>query len=718
MIAAQVAGKAARDALFLSNFSVSALPLMMASSAIVSLVAVLWLSRMIVRHSPARVVPACFAIGGAALLLEWAVSFPAPRVAAVALHLHLGLFGSAVISGFWSLVNETFDPRSGKRAVSWIAAGATLGGVFGGAAAWAASSVIAVSTMLPLLGAASFVCFWATLRLRPPMRSSTATDAHLTPALSPLHTLRASPYLRNLAAIVGLGAITSGLLDFIFSAEAVKAFSKGPALLSFFALFWLGVGVLSFALQASLGRLTLEKLGLAGTLALVPGVVVLGGATAFLSRALWSAVLLRGAEAVTRNSIFRGAYELLYTPLAERKKRATKTLIDVGVERLGTVAASAMTMVALRLWPDQAQTVLLAVAVGCGFITLGRTRQLQKGYVAALQESLRREAARAAGEHRVPALPTLAAAVARDAIADHLNALPHTGEHAILARSRHLASRRSPSASHEGDESLQRSLLAIVELCSGDATRVRSVLNEDGSLAAPLVPFAIMLLASSDLQLDAAHALRKISRTITGQLADALCGPSVEFDIRKRVARVLAACPTQQAADALIRGTRDDRFEVRYECGRALLNITGVNKGIRIPRATVIAIVKREAEVSKEVWESQPADPELDDDANEPPALIHRLLRDRFDRSLEHVFSVLALHLDRESLRIAFAALHREDPRLRGTALEYLETVLPQEIRDDVWPFLGEARPMRAARPPNEILEDLVRAADGRDGAP
>jgi hypothetical protein len=87
-------------------------------------------------------------------------------------------------------------------------------------------------------------------------------------------------------------------------------------------------------------------------------------------------------------------------------------------------------------------------------------------------------------------------------------------------------------------------------------------------------------------------------------------------------------------------------------------------------------------------------------------------LRDRFDRSLEHVFSILALVLDRESIRTAFKALHQEDARLRGTALEYLETVLPEEVRDAVWPFLGEERPMRPARPANEILADLTRAGE------
>src|SRR4029077_1561123 len=121
--------------------------------------------------------------------------------------------------------------------------------------------------------------------------------------------------------------------------------------------------------------------------------------------------------------------------------------------------------------------------------------------------------------------------------------------------------------------------------------------------------------------------------------------------------RILSQCSTQSVADGLIRGTDDARFEVRYECGRALLEVTGATACVAISLETVIAIVQREVPRSKDVWESQPAS-DLDEEDSEASGLCDRLLRDRIDRSLEHVFTILALHLDRDSLRIAFRALH------------------------------------------------------------
>ena len=163
MIAQQVAGKATRDALFLSSFGVSALPAMMGISALGSLLAVLWLARMMVRHTPARVVPVGFGASAATLLATWGLSFGAPRAAAIVLYLYTSIFGAAMISAFWSLINEAYDPHTNRTAATAIATGGTLGGVLGGLAAWGLSAVIPVPTMLPALAGASLLSMWGSL---------------------------------------------------------------------------------------------------------------------------------------------------------------------------------------------------------------------------------------------------------------------------------------------------------------------------------------------------------------------------------------------------------------------------------------------------------------------------------------------------------------------------------------------------------------------------
>jgi hypothetical protein len=700
MIAQQVAGKATRDALFLSSFRVQDLPAMIAASALVSLFAALWLSRLMVRLSPARVVPAAFALSGAGMLAEWGISFVAPRVSAVALYLHTALFGAVLISAFWSLVNETFAPHSGRRAVSWIAGGGTIGGVVGGLVAWRAADQISLLSMLPVLASINLVCMWGTHRLPAAAAGAPgdpagedAAHADEPPEVpdgpddsgrSLFRLVWGTPYLRNLGMIVALGAVTSGLLDYVFSAVAVQHFSKGPELLAFFAKFWLVVGVLSFLLQTLFGRIALEKLGLAFTLAVLPAVVVLGSALGLAVPGLLSIVLLRGGEATQRNSLFRAAYELLYTPLSARKKRATKTLIDVGCDRFGTALAGGIAMATVALVPSsRSGMVMLLIALACGLVSVARSMPIHRGYVALLEESLRRAAALMPPKGRA----TLDGGL-REEIVEHLEAAATPA--------------RTPGRTIESiDEAMQ----AVLDLRSGDKARARLVLGAAEPLTAPLVAFTVLLLADKELHLDAIQALTRAAPTSTGQLVDSLCDPRVGFDTRRRIPRVLARCPTPAAAEGLVRGIEDERFEVRYACGRALLRIREANPEIAFGLAQIVAIVTREVARDAGVWSE---DDDEDDDAL--PSLVDRLRRDRLDRSVEHVFNVLALGLDPDSLRTAFKALHQEEDALRGVALEYLETVLPDEVRDLVWPFLGEARPMRAARPATEILADLVRA--------
>ena len=67
--------------------------------------------------------------------------------------------------------------------------------------------------------------------------------------------------------------------------------------------------------------------------------------------------------------------------------------------------------------------------------------------------------------------------------------------------------------------------------------------------------------------------------------------------------------------------------------------------------------------------------------------------------------------LPAEPLRIAYRGLQTTDKSLRGTALEYLESVLPSEVCKPLWPFLESDRePRSASRPKDDVLQELLRS--------
>jgi hypothetical protein len=252
----------------------------------------------------------------------------------------------------------------------------------------------------------------------------------------------------------------------------------------------------------------------------------------------------------------------------------------------------------------------------------------------------------------------------------------------------------------------------IADLRADDVTVVRTALAGP-TLPAAAVPHVISLLAWDEVTQDAVQALRVVAPRVTGQLTDALLDPDEEFTIRRRLPRVLGHCTTDRAVDGLLRGLADKRFEVRFRCSRALAVIHETQPDLEIGKRRVYGAVEREVAVDKRVWKTHRLLDDADTEEDERFELVDDFLRDRTTRSLEHVFTMLSLVLPTEPLRVAFRGLHTEDPQLRGTALEYLESVLPNRIKSKLIPFLEveQSQPAAAGRSPEEILDALLRSS-------
>ena len=165
-----VAGKAARDALFLAQLDVTSLPAMVIATSIFSIALVAVNAKGVSRLSPARFVPWAFAVSAVLLLAEWLLTLTSPKLAAVVVYLHISGLGPILGSGFWLVASERFDPRTAKRNFGQIAAGGTLGGLLGGLLAERVAVVLGVGAMLPVLAVLNFICAWQIRRLVPAPR--------------------------------------------------------------------------------------------------------------------------------------------------------------------------------------------------------------------------------------------------------------------------------------------------------------------------------------------------------------------------------------------------------------------------------------------------------------------------------------------------------------------------------------------------------------------
>jgi hypothetical protein len=165
--------------------------------------------------------------------------------------------------------------------------------------------------------------------------------------------------------------------------------------------------------------------------------------------------------------------------------------------------------------------------------------------------------------------------------------------------------------------------------------------------------------------------------------------------------------PAPIACEALFDGLRDERFDVRFACGRALARLHTRHPEFAIAPQRVFEAVCREAKRTTSLPEAARL---VDDAPDETEALLGAAVKDRAHRVLEHCFTLLLAVTEADPIRVAWQALQTNDPALRGTALEYLEHALPEDVRAALWPHLEDTRPRRGARPADAALADLLAA--------
>ena len=389
-----VAGKAARDALFLAEIDVTSLPLMVIATAMFSIALVAVNAKGVSRLSPARFVPRAFTVSAVLLFAEWGLIAAVPTVAAVIVYLHISGLGPILGSGFWLVASERFDPRTAKKSFGRIVGGGTMGGLAGGLLAERVAVIFDVGAMLPVLALLNLVCAWQVSRLGSSMTSSQPSNEfspELTPepAWSGVRVLAETPYLRHLALLVLLGTAGAALIDYLFKAQAVAVLGNGESLLRFFAVYYAATSLVTVAVQTSLTQVLLEKTGLAFTSATPSFALFAGGLGALFAPGLESAIVARGAESVFRSSLFRSAYEVFYTPIPTAAKRAAKSIIDVGFDRVGDGVGGGAIRVILLLPPAVQYSAIVLSTLACSAAAAFVASRLSHGYIQTLERSLR-----------------------------------------------------------------------------------------------------------------------------------------------------------------------------------------------------------------------------------------------------------------------------------------------------------------------------------------
>lgn len=631
LIAGQhVAGKALREGLFLSTFSTADVPRAVLGSALLAIPVTLLVGGWLRRLGHGRLVPAAFALGGLASLLEWALLPHLPRGAALLLYFHVSVGGSVLMSLFWSTLGERWDPSRFKRLVGRIGAAATLGGLLGAVAMERAAHWLDARSTLLLLGPAGLVIA-AGMRRLTLHGESLAQPAGAPPA----SRASARGYVWTLALLVAASAAASTCADIGLKQAVALRFESPEDLVRFFAVLYTAASLLGFVLQAFASRWLLERLGVGGTLLVTPASGLVLAALASLMPSFFGLAVLRGTDLALGPSLFRSGFEPLFTPLSAESRRSTKALVDVVFDKGGDALAGS-----LFLWGGLAQLgparVPAMLAASAFALSLGLALLARRGYPTELERALR------AGLLRPGELDDLA----RLTLSRTAAGLDHaTLRDRIVLYRPPTAAARAPG---RGDDQLAEHTRVLTGC---DEAAMRAVLCGP-ALDPRLANLVAAQLGSAALLEPALAALRAMGPDTLGALESLLLDEAQPVTVRRRVPYVLRAWRDPRVVHVLLRALSVEALEVRHRAASTLLVWARETPSLVPSAATVAELVVRELAGAPLGWQAR-----------------------------EHVLTLLELLAPGASWELIRRGMRSDDARLRGTALEYLEGLLPEAVR-------------------------------------
>jgi HEAT repeat protein len=242
------------------------------------------------------------------------------------------------------------------------------------------------------------------------------------------------------------------------------------------------------------------------------------------------------------------------------------------------------------------------------------------------------------------------------------------------------------------------------------AVRKEAILSAGRAGHRELVPFLVPLLAESRFAADVRVALRDYGPRILGTLSDLFKDPTVDIEVRRSIPLVLAYIPDQESVEILLDGLFDYDGLLRYRVIRALDKLRLLDADLNFDVVKVSLRIREECEMTlwhrQALWVLYP-EAGLGD-------LMEQLLKEKVGRGKDRVLRLLALLLPPTAAVASLLAMEEDDRLRRAAVAEFLDNVLPGNLREYVLPVIEETKPRgaKSRRSVSEILEACLRNPD------
>ena len=390
-----VAGRVARDALFLDQFRASQLPYVDISIAVlVGFVAAGYL-RIARKLRPPALFTGSLLFFAANSFAFWYLSrYYHLRWLFPAFYIWVGIFGVVCPAQVWTLANYVLTTREAKRLFGVIGAGGIVGGIFGGYVCKSLPKIAGTESLLLLMAvllAAASVPVYILARRYGSGAGGAAKPSSEQESVSTMfqsvNLIWHSRYLRAIALVVLLSSYATTMTGWQFKAIAKHFLGNKDALALFFGSFYFYAGILCLLFQLFLTGRVLRRFGIGLGLVAVPIALIASSFGVLIWGTLAAVFVLKGSDQVLRYSLDRSTVELLYLPVAPKVKFQVKSFIDTVIWRSGD-GLSGVLVLFFATYLHLKAPQLSWVTLGLLGAWLGAALVARKEYIATLRESV------------------------------------------------------------------------------------------------------------------------------------------------------------------------------------------------------------------------------------------------------------------------------------------------------------------------------------------
>jgi AAA family ATP:ADP antiporter len=376
IVAAVITGKTARDTFFLARFDRTYLPLMFVAQAAFVTATVPILTRF---SRSLHLSPALF-LGAVVTAIPLAMSqLHVKGYVVPAVYVLVEVATVVVMTQFWLLSGSIFHSRQAKRLYALVASGGSVAAI---AVGMGVRPFVAAFGSEPLLitSAGLFVVGAGVASLARPSGPPSRVERSAAPAAGAPRA-RMNPYLVSIAALIGVTAVATTIVDYLFKIVAGQAYPEEAQLAAFFGSFYAFTGVAGLLIQLFATGRVIQRFGILGGLLLLPLSLSVGSLAALLRPVLLSVILAKGSEQIVKQTTHQASLQLLWVPIDTAQKRVSKPFVDGPVKMIAEGAAGVLIFLVAPLGGLRWLSAIALALVGVWLFISVRART---GYIASL----------------------------------------------------------------------------------------------------------------------------------------------------------------------------------------------------------------------------------------------------------------------------------------------------------------------------------------------